>query len=293
MISAAVLLVGGITAGLLSNRSTDGARGGTADAAPDEKPPASHHAPPPDSPTHIDAALPTPDSLDRDGLDRAPDKYWLFSSDHYIRVRLSTEQHSTNPVHDQLTPVSPIVRWTGTLNKFPEFRSGIDAALHVPGHQNEYWVFSRDKYMRIRIADTPPYYEDTLLDGPKPISDDWKNIFRGLRLHDIDALMPVPDDPEQVWVFAGEKYARVKIGVETSSRKPNGRVKTGPMNIGEGWKSTFGSTPGFKNGIDEVVPVPGDPNKYWVFSGAQYMKINVTDTEYMDTVDQAPRKLSL
>ncbi|MFI7102611.1 serine/threonine protein kinase [Streptomyces sp. NPDC050161] len=224
----------------------------------------------------IDAVMPVPGD---DSHPNTPSKYWLFAGDHYLRVRISSSKH---PVLENLTGPSSRVQWTHTLG-LAQFKAGIDAVMRVPGTLNQYWVFSQNQYIRMEVADSPPY-GDTLTAGPFPISD-WAHAFRGLPPDHIDAVMPVPKTPNLVWVFSDGQYVRTELN---GDGKPGGTVQRGPVET-KLW--TFGSPQRFNGRIDAAMPLPGKPDQYWVFSGTQYMKIQVTNYQYADKVLQEPEQL--
>lgn len=47
---------------------------------------------------------------------------------------------------------------------------------------------------------------------------------------------------------------------------------------------------GFRR-VDAVMQAPDDPNRYWVFSGNQYVKIEITDDTHADKRILGPRPL--
>ncbi|GLW66057.1 hypothetical protein Arub01_43010 [Actinomadura rubrobrunea] len=222
-------------------------------------------------PTPVDAVMPVPG----DPGSTAPGDYWMFSDDTFIRFRAAKSDY---PVRRRHTAVMRLKEWDDTFENLPESRKKIDAALPVPGSADEYWVFSGSRYIRIRLTKSGEKYEDTLVAGPRPLTD-WKNAFGELTAKGIDAVMPTPDDPTQYWVFAGDQYVRTRLDGEG----PGGQATYGPSGL-DAWTGTFNRFPDFRQKIDAVLPVPGARNDYWVFSGTRYMKIRVTDVEYKDTV---------
>ncbi|WP_052423882.1 protein kinase domain-containing protein [Nonomuraea candida] len=284
--SAAVLLAAVVTGGVLMTRAGGGVAGGTSDGAGATASrsgdagagTASPSVPVTGGPVRVEAVLPVPGDPDLD----APGHYWMFSGDRYVRVSLAASGY---PVRQLLLPSSPLLAWQDTFGELPGFRDGIDATLRVPGSRDEYWVFSGSEYIRIRIAGADQGYDDTLVAGPRPLSD-WRDAFGDLADEGIDAVMRTPDDPDQYWVFAGDRYVRTTLDGEG----PAGSVTIGPSGL-DGWPGTFGKVPAFRQGIDAAMPVPGERNDYWVFSGARYMKIRVTDRAYEDTVLEGPRPL--
>ncbi|TDE53998.1 hypothetical protein E1295_15975 [Nonomuraea mesophila] len=287
---SAVLLVGVVAGvGALMSRSKLGADAAASSASSATSPAATRTdaagttASPGDSPaathpTRTDAVMPVPD----DPSLEAPGHYWMFSGDRYIRARMAASGH---PVSERLSGPSPLDAWKETFQSLPGFRDRIDATLRVPGSRDEYWVFSGDQYLRMRIAGAAQGYADALVAGPRPLRD-WADAFGELAGDGIDAVMRTPDDPEQYWVFAGDRYVRTRLDGEG----PGGEVNLGPSGL-DGWAGTFYRHAAFKHGIDAAMPVPGRKNDYWVFSGTQYMKIRVTDGRYDDTVVEGPRTL--
>lgn len=210
-----------------------------------------------------------------------PGEYWIFSGDHYIRGRISTSGH---PFQRRLTKILPVQAWDKTFKRLPGSRNRIDATLRVPGSRNEYWVFSGNRYIRIRLAGADKSFDDTPVAGPRPLSD-WGNILGGLPGDGIDAVMRTPDDPNQYWVFAGDQYVLAKL----HGGKPGGRLIFGPSKLNQ-W-STLSAFASSKQGIDAAIPVPKNRNDYWVFSGSQYMKIHLTDGAHEDTILKGPKTL--
>ncbi|MBF8186206.1 protein kinase [Nonomuraea sp. K274] len=274
---AALLLAVVVSAGALVSRwsGADSEASGTAGSAKPSTGPSSMAA---TGPTRTDEVMPVPDDPNPD----APGVYWVFSGDRYMRVHMSASGY---PVRQRLAAPAQLQAWDGTFKDLPGFQNRIDASLRVPGTRNEYWVFSGRHYLRIRLADADQGYDDTLVAGPSPLSD-WENAFGDLPDDGIDAVMRTPDDPNQYWVFAGDQYVRTTLDGEG----PGGQVTSGPSPL-DGWSGTLGRFPAFSQGIDAVMPVPGERNDYWVFSGTQYMKIRVTDVTYEDRVIEDPKTL--
>ncbi|MFI0355940.1 protein kinase [Actinomadura sp. 9N407] len=275
-LSAVLLLAVVATAGVLATRS--GNDGDAAGAVSPPPPSASPGSTGPTGPTPIDAVMPVPDDPDLN----APSGYWLFSGGQYVRARISASGY---PVRQGLPAASPLRAWGGAFESLPGFRDRIDATLRVPGSRNEYWVFSGNRYLRMRAPGAGAASGGALVAGPRPLSD-WESVFGDLPDDGIDAVMRTPDDPEQYWVFAGDQYVRTSLDGEG----PGGSVTYGPSGLG-GWAGTLEKFSGSQQGIDDAIPVPGTRNDYWIFFGTQYMKIRVTDVAYDDTVVEGPKLL--
>ncbi|MEV4221497.1 serine/threonine-protein kinase [Nonomuraea sp. NPDC049725] len=289
-ITAAVVLTAAVAAVALTNRAPDDTPAAAAATTSPATPPASQPATQPASPSatpsataaeplrRVHAVMPVPDDPELN----APSGYWLFSGDRYVRARLSTRGY---PIGEILRAATPLRTWDDTFEDLPAFRDRIDATLRVPGSPDEYWVFSGREYVRIRLAGPGQAYDDTLVAGPRPLSD-WADAFGDLADDGIDAVVRTPDDPEQYWVFSGDRYVRARLDGEG----PGGEITRGPARL-DGWPGTFHKVPAFRQGIDEMLPVPGEANDYWVFSGTRYMKIRVTDVAYEDSVLTGPRPI--
>ncbi|MEU3598672.1 protein kinase [Streptomyces sp. NPDC006798] len=104
----------------------------------------------------IDAVMPTPDE---------PAEFWVFAGDRYLRTELTGD----GPRGKVLKGPTPLADWTETIGAFDAFRSGIDAALSVPGRKGEYWVFSDREVLRLSLTDGT--YTDKLLQKPSPLPD--------------------------------------------------------------------------------------------------------------------------
>jgi hypothetical protein len=271
--SAVLLIAGGVTGGLFVDQQKDGAHAAADEALPERTPSDGKDS----SPTWIDAVMPVPDDPNLE----TPSEHWLFAGDRYFRVRSS----STSPVDKLLTNPSSLADWN-TIGHLQDFEEGIDTVLRVPGSENEYWVFAGEKYIRIRLSSDAPH-ADALLFGPAEITD-WDTAFYGLPDNGIDAIMPVPDDQDQFWIFSGRFYVRTQL----LHGKPGGAVKTRVAGF-DWWSGTLNKEPGFKRGINSVMPVTGDLHGYWVFSGTQYMKIHLDEGTYTDTVTQPPRTIHI
>ncbi|MEU9605104.1 protein kinase [Streptomyces sp. NPDC048057] len=281
-LSAALLLVAAGITGVLVDRlgdddSSSGASG--ADAKPSTGTRESESAPPVSSgpPTRVDAALTYPSNPATGGAAIR----WLFSDDDHVEVDAPGK---SGPFHGNLTAASPTGEYW-TAFEGPGFRDRIDAVLPVPRAGNEYWVFSGAEYVRIRINEE---LDDELVEGPKPLKD-WSEAFGGEVdfLDGIDAVMPAPDDPDQFWVFAGNRYIRAEVNKSAAG----GELVQGPSSLSE-W-DTFTDHGDFSDKIDAVIDVPDQTNEYWVLSEARYMKIRVANDNdgYADSVVEHPKPL--
>ncbi|MFD5431244.1 hypothetical protein ACFWJ4_03550 [Kitasatospora sp. NPDC127067] len=102
----------------------------------------------------------------------------------------------------------------------------------------------------------------------------------------VDAVMAVPDKPRQFWFFSGRNYKRIEI--EVKSAHPYGDKLISEGTIKSDWPSLSDFTT-----VDAIVKVPDGSNEYWVFSGDQFVRINVNDGEpHEDKKTYGPAPLS-
>ncbi|MEU3302241.1 protein kinase [Streptomyces sp. NPDC006678] len=150
-----------------------------------------------------------------------------------------------------------------------------DAVLQAPRDRNRYWVFSGSRYVVIEVADDGRTGKPVA--DPRPLSN-WPSL-SGFRR--VDAVMQTPDDPNRYWVFSGNQYVRIEVADDTHADK---RVAD-PRPL-----SNWPSLKGFAR-IDAVMQAPDDPSRYWVFSGNQYVKIEIADDTHADQRILGPRPL--
>lgn len=258
-LSASVLLAVSGAVGLAVSQWPEGSQAGADSGSTDRTP--------------VDAVMPVPD---------VAGGYWLFSGSQYVRTRASV---TGGPFHRLESGPLGLSNWTGTFDHLPRFRGRIDAVMPVPTLANEYWVFSGNQYVRVRVSDGD--YSDELLAGPHPLGD-WTGMLEGLPGSDggIDAVMPTPDDPSQFWVFCGDRYVRVQVDGDG----PDGHNVVPPLPLAN-WSATFGKYRAFQHAIDATMRVPDRPDHYWVFSGSHYIEIRLTGPNYADTLVQRRRVL--
>ncbi|QRV79940.1 hemopexin domain protein [Ceratobasidium sp. AG-Ba] len=102
----------------------------------------------------------------------------------------------------------------------------VDAALRTPGHPNQAYFFSGNKYVRVefQVGQT----NDRIVDGPKSIHEGWPN----LAFREIDMALPRPDNDQQgVYLFSEDKYMQVKVDVGG----PNDEVISDEREVAKYW----------------------------------------------------------
>ena len=144
----------------------------------------------------------------------------------------------------------------------------MDAAYLEPT-LNEAYVFAGPQYARIKVIPNKPMRHRTV--GPAPITENWPSLVKvGFAEKKIDAVIPVPDNPSEIWVFSGSQFARI-----LTDPSPNNKDKViyGPAPIAGDWPSLVKA--GFEK-IDAAFPTPGEKNMAYVFSGDRYARITLT-----------------
>ncbi|KAL4789658.1 hypothetical protein BDV19DRAFT_394867 [Aspergillus venezuelensis] len=134
---------------------------------------------------------------------------------------------------------------------------------------NEAYVFAGTQYARIKVIPNKPMRDRSV--GLAPITENWPSLIKvGFAKKKIDAVIPVPDNPAEIWVFSGSQFARI-----LTDRSPANKDKViyGPAPIAGDWPSLVKA--GFEK-IDAAFPTPGETNMAYVFSGKKYARIALT-----------------
>ncbi|MYV98580.1 hypothetical protein GT354_09865 [Streptomyces sp. SID3343] len=98
--------------------------------------------------------------------------------------------------------------------------------------------------------------------------------------------MQAPDTSNQYWVFSGDQYILIEVADNDHTDK---RIH-GPQPLSN-WPA-FRDLPQFSARIDAVMQAPDTSNQYWVFSGDQYILIEVADNDHTDKRVGGPQPLS-
>jgi len=142
----------------------------------------------------------------------------------------------------------------------------VDAAYHIPG-KNEYYIFAGRHYGRVRFA--PNNNDKSLVAGPTLISKGWNTLSQE-DFGRVDAVVPVPGTENQLYVFFGGRYLKIKL-----ENYDDSFVTEGARSIESGWKSLIQA--GFDT-VDAAVLVPGTKSEIYFFRGLNYVRVdNATD----------------
>ncbi|KAJ5481520.1 Hemopexin [Penicillium sp. IBT 31633x] len=140
----------------------------------------------------------------------------------------------------------------------------VDAAYWHPTFKQTYFFGGR-RYARIKFS--PATNDDMISWGPDKISERWPSLV-SIGFGTVDAILPVEDSPDEMFVFHGTKVAQIKVVPETN----DDTVVGGPWLIAEKFKAL--ASTGYDT-IDAAMPVPKKPGEAYIFRGTNYVKINV------------------
>ncbi|KAJ5712424.1 Hemopexin [Penicillium malachiteum] len=140
----------------------------------------------------------------------------------------------------------------------------VDAAYWHPTFKQTYFFGGR-RYARIKF--TPATNDDMISWGPSKIAERWPSLV-SIDFGTVDAILPVENSPDEMFVFHGSKVAQIKVVPETNADT----VVGGPWLIAEKFKAL--ASTGYDT-IDAAMPVPKKPGEAYIFRGTNYVKINV------------------
>ncbi|KXG52979.1 Hemopexin/matrixin [Penicillium griseofulvum] len=142
----------------------------------------------------------------------------------------------------------------------------VDAACRIPGKE-EICIFSGRHYGRVKFGHEGP--EHDLAAGPTLLSKGW-NTLPKMGFGTVDTVVPVPGHENQLYVFFGGRYAKIKL-----ENYDDGFANDGALPISSGWKSLVQA--GFDT-VDAAMLTPGTKNDMYFFNGLNYVRLdNSTD----------------
>ncbi|KAB8212536.1 Hemopexin [Aspergillus parasiticus] len=159
----------------------------------------------------IDAVLP---------IQGVTTEFYFFSNGRVARVQVIPGEED-EIVED---PLSITDKWK-SLNR-AGFHT-IDAAMLVPGGENEAYLFSGEKYVRIDVVNDKVTY------GPANLNDKWPGLAQQ-GLTSVDAAIPVPNAKVdgETYFFIGTQYVRNQV-----VRGASDKVTWGAHPIADYWKT--------------------------------------------------------
>ncbi|KAG8696226.1 hypothetical protein FRC09_008644, partial [Ceratobasidium sp. 395] len=135
------------------------------------------------------------------------------------------------------------------------------AAIKIYGC-DQYHFFNGSTYVRI---DWTPGQQDALVYGPSSIVNDWKSL-RDAGLTQIDAILPLPDEEYQAFVFSGTQFCRIRYLVVQGDDE----LLTSVGSINGTWGSL--AKAGFDH-VDGAMVVPGTTDQAYFFSGTKMCRV--------------------
>ncbi|KAG8705916.1 hypothetical protein FRC09_002692, partial [Ceratobasidium sp. 395] len=102
----------------------------------------------------------------------------------------------------------------------------IDAALKTPGHPNQAYFFSGNKFVRVefQVGTT----NDKIVDGPKSIHEGWPHM----PFKQIDMALARPDNDQMgVYMFSEDQYCQLQVDVGG----PNDRIISKEREVAKYW----------------------------------------------------------
>ncbi|QRV92977.1 hemopexin domain protein [Ceratobasidium sp. AG-Ba] len=163
--------------------------------------------------SRIDAILPCPGHENR---------AYFFSESKYARIQFTPGDGSKEEILGGVRSIHD--NWKSIVKAG---WSQVDAAMLVPGEENQAYFFSGNEYCRVLFKEGAAE-PDELLEGPNLIRHHWSR----LGLSQVDTTLPDPKAPEKVYGFSGSEAWRVKL-------IPGGGVDVlnGPTKASEYWQS--------------------------------------------------------
>lgn len=142
----------------------------------------------------------------------------------------------------------------------------VDAVCRVPG-KSEAYFFSGTRFMRVKYtsgeADFPVY------ENGKHIRSEWKTL-GAHNIGVVDAVVQVPGESHDIYVFSGAKYLRLRMDKNDLSDS----VVTPLTPIESEWKTL--ARYGFDR-IDAAMVVPGSENNIYFFRGKEWIDVSRSD----------------
>ncbi|KAG8710588.1 hypothetical protein FRC08_016967 [Ceratobasidium sp. 394] len=190
-----------------------------------------------------------------------PNVAWVFKGKNYGRIEWAPGPEPGVALQKS-KPISE--GWPSLVKAGFEY---VDAAVHM-GEETVF--FSGDRMAAVHID--RENYNDTLKAGPYPLTK-W-NALKETGFTSVDALLAVPDRPEEYFVFSGHECARISYNPD--------KVIYGRGTILDRW-----ATLPFIN-VDTTLPHPTESSDVYFFTGATYVRVTVTPGTNKDKIHHDP-----
>ncbi|PIL27046.1 transporter [Ganoderma sinense ZZ0214-1] len=145
---------------------------------------------------------------------------YFFSGEFYALVNISEDRIVSGP--------KEIMSGWRSLQQ-AGFKT-IDAVLPHPQNPSDAYFFSGEMYALVRY--NPGELNDSLVIGPKVITNEWKSL-RKAGFDYVDSAMTNPANSDEAYFFRGSDYVLVKIRPGTTDDS----IVVGPKLVHNGWPS--------------------------------------------------------
>lgn len=153
----------------------------------------------------------------------------------------------------------------------------VDAAYHIPGRK-EVYIWSGRQYARINFE--PGGTAEHLESGPRSIASGWSTLAKK-GFGRVDAVVPVPGQNDQLYVFWGGYYLKIKLDGNLNDTFVNNDARP----IRDGWKAL--EKAGFDT-VDAAMVVPGTTNQLYFFRGLNYIRMDNDKDEILNGPSPIP-----
>jgi len=155
-------------------------------------------------------------------------------------------------------------------------RASFACVLH-PSEPGRAYFFCANRYVLIDVAPASASTADVsnIVEERATIARGWPSLIVDAGFSSVDAVLPVPGSPSEMYFFCGRRYTRLS-SVQNGS--PSQYVAKGTQDIATGWPSLHSA--GFQM-VDAVLPNPANNDEAYFFSGEQYAIINVKQRDLL------------
>ncbi|WP_146057084.1 MULTISPECIES: hypothetical protein [unclassified Streptomyces] len=210
--------------------------------------------------TYLDAVMAVPHTRNH---------FWVFVGNNFGAINIENGEP-----HKDIKQWGPDPLWPA-LTKVGFTRiDTVIGFLEPPTDDASYWLFSGDRWVVYTLHEGQSPADAPEVSEPQPISD-WAALSdKGVGFTRLNATVPVPDKPGQLWVFSEDQWARIQLSPDNNPAKST--VVVGAEIIPSGWASLAEAE--FRH-VDCAIPVPDQDHEFWVFSGNKWIRVKINDGE--------------
>ncbi|WP_316528164.1 glycosyl hydrolase family 18 protein [Kitasatospora brasiliensis] len=187
------------------------------------------------------------------------------------------EVGATSPVSGQIP-----TRTSDALTTLPS-SGGTVLGFTLPSSSTgrpSYWRFkSADGLRKVERVVQPGPVEEAFL----PLAGPEFAAFRAK----VDAVLPVPGTRDEMYMFSGDSYLRMKVAIDGTKDQ----VVNGPKPIRENFGELARKAPAFTENIDAAFSLPRDPGTAYLFKGNAYVKLALDPGGTDDRVLEGPERI--